>query len=159
MQYTVGSDELKADTEHLFEVIKCDKDHKCLSNLKPYTVVEVVDEALHTLYKTQRWTESISEVYNDACMVISLILHWLVITLCKKLMQLMIPEALATIKNSIPDFYIRYYLEFQEHFSLKLQIERHLDGMRKQTRYIFSCAWSIIPVSYTHLTLPTIYSV
>ena len=50
--------------------------------------------------------------------VIALLQQWLVMYMCKKLMQLMTPEALLVNHKKIPTHYISAYLTHQTHFSL-----------------------------------------
>ena len=85
----------------------------------------------------------------EACMVIALIAQWLVRFMCKKLMQLMTPEA-AILKRkyatnlyyivcivyvlccrSIPTSYLKIYLNFQCHFSLKELITKHIQLLQQ----------------------------
>ena len=61
--------------------------------------------------------------------VIVLLQQWLVMYLCKKLMQLMTPEALLTNHRKIPTHYISSYLSHQTHFSLRRLIESLLMPM------------------------------
>ena len=51
--------------------------------------------------------------------LIVLLQQWLVMYLCKKLMQLMTPEALLTHHKKIPTHYISTYLVHQSHFNLR----------------------------------------
>ena len=80
---------------------------------------------------------------DGACMVTALIAQWLVRFMCKKLMQLMTPEA-AILKRkyynvfvvyfviinllfrSIPISYLETYLNFQTHFNIKELITKHV---------------------------------
>ena len=55
----------------------------------------------------------------------AVLLQWLVTYLCKKLMQLMTPEALLNNHNKIPSYYISAYLKHQKHFSLKNVVEKY----------------------------------
>ena len=95
----------------------------------------LIDKALNVLFCHRQDDESFT-VYSDACMVISLVFHWLVMTLCKRLMQLMIAEALPIIKDSIPTYYIEHYLNFQNHFSLKKIVSKHLKDSDLNKRYV-----------------------
>lgn len=81
----------------------------------------MVDEALHVLFSEPHLHEKDPplEIYNDVCLVISLMAQWLVCYLCKRLLQLLTPEALIHHLKQIPKCYIQSYLQLQEHFSLK----------------------------------------
>ena len=105
--------------------MKRDPEHVHLNQLEHHKVPGLIDEALNLLYYHKHQDEPIS-VYSDACMVISLVFHWLVVYACKRLMQLMIAEALPSVQNFIPTYYIEHYLLFQHHFSLKKLISKTL---------------------------------
>ena len=49
----------------------------------------------------------------------ALLEQWLVRYLCKRLTQLMTPEALILRRRKIPSSYLASYLTFHTHFSLK----------------------------------------
>ena len=72
----------------------------------------------------------------QACMVLATLIQWLIRYLCKKLMQIMTPEALTIHRMKIASTYIENYLQHQCHFSLKKLIttshnaSRH--GVNKQ---------------------------
>ena len=67
----------------------------------------------------------------------SLLVQWLVRYLCKEVMQLMTPEALVLHERQIPALYIRNYLTYQKHFSLKDLIQQQLDKIAVQgKRYV-----------------------
>ena len=89
-------------------------------------VSALIDEALHILHHgpEPNNTERPFEIYTDALMVIAVLTQWIVNYLCKQLMQLMTPEALAVHCEQIPTVYLENYLKFQEHFSLKELVER-----------------------------------
>ena len=74
-----------------------------LENCDPNTILDWVTEALDLLYSEGDAPDVINFDHEDgqtptasngACMVIALIAQWLVRFMCKKLMQLMTPEAL-----------------------------------------------------------------
>ena len=67
----------------------------------------------------------------------SLLVQMLVRHVCKGLMQLMTPEALILHEHQIPASYIRNYLTFQKHFSLKDLVEQQLKKIAKHgKRYV-----------------------
>jgi len=77
-----------------------------LENCDPNTILDWVTEALDLLYSEDEAPDvknydsgdgdlvHAPTASNGACMVIALIAQWLVRFMCKKLMQLMTPEAL-----------------------------------------------------------------
>ena len=135
VQYDSTSEELAFDTRHLFQLLKKDTEYVHLNQLKHQQVAGLVDEALNVLFYRRQEDESIS-VYIDTCMVISLVFHWLVMMLCKRLMQLMIAEALPTIQDCIPTYYIEHYLSFQNHFSLKNLVSTYLRDIEQSKGYV-----------------------
>lgn len=121
LQYSVA--ELKSDADQLFDSIL--REDWGFSQVFPKihhgNALAVVDEALHVLFHGPHPSEKDApiEIYIDACLVISLLLQWLVRYLCRRLMQLLTPEALAVHLNKVPNVYVQSYLKLQEHFSLK----------------------------------------
>ncbi len=91
-------------------------------------VVTLIDGALHVLYygPNPKNIDRPFEVYTDALMVIAVLTQWIVNYLCKQLLQLMTPEALAVHYEEIPTPYLENYLNFQKHFSLKDLVERQI---------------------------------
>ena len=119
----------------MFQLLKRDPEHVHLNQLEHQQVPGLVDEALNVLFYRRHDDETIS-VYSDTCMVISLVFHWLVMNLCKRLMQLMIAEALPAIRDCIPTYYIEHYLIFQNHFSIKKSIAKHLREIQQSNGYV-----------------------
>jgi len=87
---------------------------------------------------------------DGACMVTTMITQWLVRFMCKKLMQLMTPEALILKRKyvnmynmvilfyivyflfrNIPKFYLETYLRFQNHFSIRELIAGKIEMLDK----------------------------
>ena len=62
---------------------------------------------------------------DDTSFVTAVLLQWLVTYLCKKLIQLMTPEALLNNHKKIPSHYISAYLNHQNHFSLKEVVRKY----------------------------------
>lgn len=67
---------------------------------------------------------------SEGCLVVSLLQQWLVRYFCKKLMQLMTPEAVVLHRNKIPSSYLVNYFIYQKHFSLKELISRYCCNMK-----------------------------
>ena len=140
--------------------------HTLLQNCEPVAISQWVAEAVDLVY-TGAAPPDIDTIDYDtceedqfktlgasdgACMVTALIAQWLVRFMCKKLMQLMTPEA-AILKRkyvkyslfnllmyllfrSIPISYLETYLNFQTHFNIKELIAKHVHMLN--TRYIVS---------------------
>ena len=69
------------------------------------------------------FTEELTPVTQ---LIWSLLVQWFVRHFCKKLIQLMTPEALVLHGKQIPSSYIHCYLSYQKHFSLKDLIQQQL---------------------------------
>ena len=126
--------------EHYAEMLeRCDPDFKQLKNISLGQVQSLIDEGFfilrtcpHPDVKDGRYPD----IYSDTCVVISLLLQWIIGYLSSRLMQLLIPEALAVIPQNIPAFYYRKYLQCHEHFSLKLLIEAHFSKLKESLRLV-----------------------
>ena len=60
-----------------------------------------------------------TQLSTEGCLVVTLLQQWLVRYLCKRLMQLMTSEAFILCRNVLPSSYLKNYISFQAHFSLK----------------------------------------
>ena len=126
---------MQSDASELFDAI-LKEDHEfsqVVAEIQPGNVLAVVDEALHVLFHGPHPNEKDTpiEIYVDACFVISLMLQWLVRYLCRRLIQLLTPEALAVHLHKIPKVYVQGYLKSQEHFSLKNLVEKQLKMLKE----------------------------
>lgn len=124
-------EEIDNAAQHIFEMIMHSKDaefQRILDNLQSQNIISIVDEAFNCLYNGPhpRNTEKEFGIYTDTCTVISVIMQWLVMYLCKRLMQLVTPEALVIHNQEIPRYYSQYYMKFQEHFDFKGMINQQL---------------------------------
>ena len=77
-------------------------------------------------------------------LVWSLLVQIIVRHVCKGLMQLMTPEALVLHEHQIPASYIRNYLTFQKHFSLKDLVQQQLEIAKHGKRYVHIIDKSVI---------------
>ena len=64
-------------------------------------------------------------------MIISVLVQWLVRYFCKRLMQLLTPEALVYHNEEIPRSIQKYYLKFQQHFSIEELVQMQLSKLEK----------------------------
>ena len=118
---------MQSDADQLFDAILRDKEFsQLISQINHGNALAVVDEALHVLFHGPHPnnTDALIAIYEDACLVISLMVQWLVSYLCKRLMQLLTPEAFIVHLSQIPKYYRESYLQLQEHFSLKNLVEK-----------------------------------
>ena len=74
--------------------LKFAKISKNLENYSISTISQWIADAMDLIYDGETTTSvKISRASDGACMVITMITQWLVRYMCKKLMQLMTPEA------------------------------------------------------------------
>lgn len=122
-----SADQLKSDADRLFDAILRDKEFSQLfTQINHGNALAVVDEALHVLFHGPHPNnkDAFIAIYDDACLVIFIMVQWLLCYLCKRLLQLLTPEALIVHLNQIPKYYVQSYLQLQEHFSLKSLVEK-----------------------------------
>ena len=116
------AEEVEEDAIYIFDMVLQNPEfERALAGINYERVAVVIDEALYVLHQPTD-----TEVHPDALMVIAVLMQWFVSYLCKRLMQLVPPEAIPVHCGGIPTMYIRNYLKFQEHFSLKVLIDRQL---------------------------------
>ena len=119
---------MEEDAISIFKMVLSVPDfNKALEGITHEKVAVVIDEALDALHHGPESTEKdallMFELHTDALMVIAVLMQWLLSYVCKRLMQLVPPEAIPVHCSGIPTVYIKNYLVFQEHFSLKKLIE------------------------------------
>ena len=95
-----------------------------LRDLAVADIPHVVDEALTYLKQDEELHMS-----ANTELVTGLLQQWLVMYLCKRLLQLMTPEALVTNHEKLPNHYISHYFNQQSHFSLKDTIVRYYSNL------------------------------
>ena len=128
MSHQYQLDELETDAEHLFPLIQNDAAFDgILPSLTIDSAHQAVTEAMHVLHTAPGPNEGVAprEMSQEACLVVSILQHWLIRHLCKRLMQLMTPEAVSLHRKQIPASLIDNYLSHQQHFSLKKLIDHH----------------------------------
>ena len=124
-------EEMKHDAECLFHLILSSN-----PNFEGAMKTEVKDmktatAAIHSaLDALQRGYPE--ELSPSTQLMWSLLVQWLVRHCCKKLIQLMTPEALVLHEEQIPASYIKHYLSYQKHFSLKDLIQQQFDKVSLQ---------------------------
>ena len=121
-------DELEQDAEQLFPLIEIDATFDgILQSLTVDSAHQAVVEAIHVLHTAPGPSEGVfsSMMSQEACLVISILQHWLICHLCKRLMQLMTPEAVILHRKQLPRLLIDDYLTYQQHFSLEKLMNDH----------------------------------
>ena len=121
----MSDQELTYDAEHLFGLVLSEIQQSNLEELNITT--STIINALNILITTSDTSQSETFVTDDIGLIFRLLVQWFVHHLCKSLMQLMTPEALALLHKRIPDAYVRSYLVLQEHFSLKCLLSHYYE--------------------------------
>ena len=125
----MSEQELEYDAEHLFGLAH--SEIQC-SNLSVTTVT--VFKAMNILITTPDPSQSEFLVADDIGLIFRLLVQWFIHHLCKALMELMTPEALALLHRRIPEAYIWSYLVIQEHFSLKRFLSNYCELLQTSRR-------------------------
>ena len=128
----MSDQELTFDAEHLFGLVQSEIQQSNLEDLNITT--STIINALNILITTSDTSQSEPFVTDDVGLIFRLLVQWLVHHLCKALMQLMTPEALALLHKRIPDAYVRSYLVVQEHFSLKTLLSHYYELLQTRRR-------------------------
>ena len=123
----MSDQELKSDAEYLFALVQSEIQHSSLEelNISTSTVIETF-KILISIPDPSIAQDGI-EFTDDIGLIFRLLVQWFIHHLCKSLMQLMTPEALALLYKRIPDAYSRSYLVLQEHFSLKCLLSHYCE--------------------------------
>ena len=134
LQSTV--EELELDCQHIKSIVCSDSEFEGLLNTKDVSMIDAVFEAFKVLHEAPtptsdhfKWGTS-----PQACMVVAILIQWLIRYLCKRLMQIMTPEALTVHIKKIATSYIKNYLQFQHHFSLKKLITSQNDNLQMDNK-------------------------
>lgn len=115
-------EELELDCKHVLNFICADSVFDGLMHTE-VPVDDAVSEAFRMLNTPDSEQRSLRQGMSPhACMVVSILVQWFVRYLCKRLIQVMTPEALTIHRGKIASTYITNYLQFQVHFSLKTLI-------------------------------------
>ena len=107
--------ELDDDGSHMLQLFtKYDQSlSSTLDKVEESDIPNMVEDAFVVLKEEKR------ERTENNKLVLAVFQQWLMSHLCKRLMQLMTPEALVTYHEKIPNHYISHYLNCQSHFNLK----------------------------------------
>ena len=131
--------QLQSDPDRLFGLVSRDKEFsQLISQINHGNTLAVVDEALRVLFHGPHPNnkDAVIAIYEDACLVISLMVQWLVSYLCKQLMQLLTPEALVVHLYQIPKYLVQHYLQLQDHFSLKNLVTKQFQKLKENQWYV-----------------------
>lgn len=137
-------EELEVDCKHVFSYICADSVFDGLIGTE-VPVVDAVSEAFCMLNTPDSEQCSLKQGMSPyACMVVSILVQWLVRYLCKRLMQVMTPEALTIHRGKIASTYIHNYLQFQIHFSLKKLITTSYRTLQIDGERLVSCIYNLL---------------
>ncbi len=137
MQYS--EEEARADTAEVMESIMLDSEFsgqvlRLMSMVSKTGATQLIHSAVKDALDILHYAKTldIASISANACMVISMLTHWLVRYLCKRVMQLMTSEALCMHHRKIPASFIQAYLNHQHHFSLKELLESQYKTLDEQ---------------------------
>lgn len=132
----VTTDEFNHDVKHLFALVKNDSFlDDVLSDMSHQRATDAVSEAINFIYTAESDHQE-KVISSEVCIIISLLQQWFVRYLCKKLLQLLTPEALIVNRSKIPSSYVTDYLSYQSHFSLKELIKSYYCPLEASQWYV-----------------------
>ena len=109
-----------------------------MQNMTHLSAAEAISEVIKVLHSDIGTDEREHlDVSPEGCLVIALVQQWLIRHLCKRLMQLMTPEALIIQRNKIPSSYLMNYLNFQSHFSLRSLVEGYHQAIKSAEKCVY----------------------
>ena len=130
-------EELTLDAQHVSYLVCRDPEFQgLLPNITPQGVVlgvAVAMQKLHEAPSPQGGNVPNVGLSLEGCMMVALGVQWLVRHLCKRLMQLMTPEALTVYRMKMDSSYLDNYLKHHSHFSLKVLIRDRLAALNHTT--------------------------
>ena len=108
--------ELKEDSDYISSLLNVDKD--ILDNLEIGSINTVVSIAISWVMTENTDDSTIESGDINTQLVCAYMEKWLSVSLIKRMLNLMTPEALVTHNQNIPPHYRNIYLRHQSHFSL-----------------------------------------
>ena len=134
MQYT--EEERGLDVDSVLTVVSLDPEFtRLMRNMSYQSAAQAISEAINVLYSGNGPDKGqFIDVSPYGCLVIAILQQWLVRHLCKRLMQLMTPEALILYRNKIPSSYIKHHLRFFTPFSLLNLIKRYHQAVKSTNK-------------------------
>ena len=130
-------EELTLDAQQVSYLVCSDPEFQgLLQNITPQGVVQGVADAMQKLHEApspQGGNVPSVGLSPEGCMMVAMAVQWLVRHLCKRLMQLMTPEALTVHRMNIASSYLVNYLKHHSHFSLKVLIQDRRGALNHTT--------------------------
>ena len=112
----------------LFDMLLKDTGFSEILDQSEFDVKSAVGKALDALHNSKIEVRPMDE---NSCLIVAVIVQWLIRYVTKHLMHLLTPEALIVNAKHIPSVLMKSYFEFQEHFSLKILINSHLEKLER----------------------------
>ena len=112
----MNANELKEDSDYISSLLNVDKD--VLDNLEIGSINTAVSIAISWVMSEDTDDSTIESDDINTQLVCAYIEKWLSVSLIKRMLHLMTPEALVTHNQNIPPHYRNIYLRHQSHFSL-----------------------------------------
>ena len=112
----MNANELKEDSDYISSLLNVDKD--ILDNLEIGSINTAVSIAISWVMSEDTDDSTIKSDDINTQLVCAYIEKWLSVSLIKRMLNLMTPEALVTHNQNIHPHYRNVYLRHQSHFSL-----------------------------------------
>ena len=123
----VSSQEFSLDSDEVFAIVLSDsRFQEVRKSLGSHTETGAIRNAMDFLFEVAK-TEA-QALTHECIFIMSLFQQWTIRCICKRLMQIMTPEALVLHHKSLPSSYIQNYLQCQYHFNLKNLISHYLSS-------------------------------
>ena len=123
----VSSEEFRWDSDEVFGIVLSDsRFQEVRKSFGSRTETWAIRDAMDYCFKVSETEAQL--LSREGIFIISLLQQWMIRCICKRLMQIMTPEALVLHHKSLPSSYIRNYLQCQHHFNLKNLISHYLSS-------------------------------
>ena len=123
----VSSEEFRWDSDEVFAIVLSDsRFQEVRKSLGSHTETWAIRDAMDYCFKASEMETQL--LSRESVFIILLLQQWTIRCMCKRLMQIMTPEALVLHHKSLPSSYIRNYLQCQHHFNLKNLISHYLSS-------------------------------
>ena len=137
LQFNADVKDLENDSLRLFELLLQVEtfDSSFSSMTSPIALLECIHQAISVLVLSEH--NQRNAITSRDNFVLSYILQLMVCSMCKLLMQVMVPEGLIKFWKSIPCSYLHVYLYHQDHFNFKDVIDREVVAPQQDaSRYV-----------------------
>ena len=113
--------EFSEDAKHIFAIVCINNQHFKIhwDNLRADFSIDYIINSISSTIRHLRSSDRVEQLPMAVDFTCAILNQWLVVYYCKKMLQLMTPEALVTQGRSMYRHYFKTYLKRQVHFSLR----------------------------------------